>query len=87
MKNSFIYVTFISIAVISFPYAYGIDIIATLEKDPFGPNDWIRIFLEIEDYAGGEVNWSVALPDGATDSGVLSSLSGRQCCPAGRGCQ
>ena len=50
MKNSFIYVTFISIAVISFPYAYGIDIIATPEKDPFGPNDWIRIFLEIATY-------------------------------------
>ena len=76
MKNSFIYVTLISIAVISFPHAYGLDIIATLEKDPFGPNDWIRIFLEIEDYAGGEVNWSVTFPDGATDSGVWSSLSG-----------
>ena len=54
--------------------AYGTEISAILEKEMFGPNDWIRIFLYIDDYSGGMIDWNATRPDGTTISGTLPSL-------------
>ena len=58
--------------------AYAIEIIATPQKNPFAPNDWIEILLEIDGYQGGPIDWIAAKPDGTTVSGQFSSLSGEQ---------
>ena len=54
--------------------AYGSEISAISEKEMFGPNDWIKIFLNIDGYSGGDVNWNATQPDGATVSGTIASL-------------
>ncbi|MCE9617162.1 MAG: hypothetical protein K8Q88_02205 [Nitrosarchaeum sp.] len=54
--------------------AYGSEISAIPEKAIFGPNDWIKIFLNIDGYSGGEVNWNATQPDGSTVSGSIASL-------------
>ena len=54
--------------------AYGSEISAISEKVIFGPNDWIKIFLNIDGYSGGVVNWNATHPDGTTISGSLASL-------------
>ena len=54
--------------------AYGSEISAISEKEMFGPNDWIKIFLNINGYSGGDVNWNATQPDGATVSGTIPSL-------------
>ena len=54
--------------------AYGSEISAIAEKELFGPNDWIKIFVDIDDYSGGEVIWNVIRPDGTTINGSLPSL-------------
>jgi len=33
---------------------YGSEISAIPEKDLFGPNDWVKIFVVIDGYSGGE---------------------------------
>ncbi|MBM2819920.1 MAG: hypothetical protein HW410_1602 [Nitrosarchaeum sp.] len=53
---------------------YGSEISAISEKELFGPNDWIKIFLNIDGYSGGDVNWNATQPDGATVSGTITSL-------------
>jgi len=55
--------------------ADAIEIIPTFE-DLFGPNDWIRIDLEIDGYFGGPVTWNATMPDNSTISGELTSLKG-----------
>jgi len=54
--------------------AYGAEISAIAEKELFGPNDWIKIFLNIDGYSGGTVNWNAIQPDGTAISGSLASL-------------
>jgi len=54
--------------------AYGSEISAIAEKDLFGPNDWIKIFLHIDGYSGGVVTWNATQPDGKTVSGTIPSL-------------
>ena len=54
--------------------AFGATIIPTPEKEQFGPNDWIRIFVKIEGYSGGEVQWSVTKPDDSVTEGKFSNL-------------
>lgn len=54
--------------------AYGSEISAIAEKELFGPNDWIKIFLNIDGYSGGMVNWNATQPDGTTISGSLTSI-------------
>jgi len=55
--------------------ADAIEIIPTFE-DLFGPNDWIRIDLEIDGYFGGPVTWNATMPDNSTISGEFASLKG-----------
>ncbi len=43
-------------------------------KNPFGPNDWIEVDLQIEGYSGGDVSWNATKPDGSTISGDLTSF-------------
>ncbi|TAK25925.1 MAG: hypothetical protein EPO37_01690, partial [Nitrosarchaeum sp.] len=54
--------------------AYGSEISAISEKELFGPNDWIKIFLDIDGYSGGEVSWNATQPDGTTIDGSIASL-------------
>ena len=54
--------------------AYGSEISAIPEKAPFSPNDWIVVFVDIDGYSGGVVNWNATQPDGDTISGSLASL-------------
>ena len=54
--------------------AYGSEISAIAEKELFGPNDWIKIFLDIDGYSGGEVSWNATRPDGTTIDGSIASL-------------
>ena len=53
---------------------YGSEISAIPEKELFGPNDWIKIFVDIDGYSGGDVNWNATQPDGTPVSGTLASL-------------
>jgi len=53
---------------------YGSEISAISEKELFGPNDWIKIFLDIDGYSGGEVSWNATQPDGTTIDGSIASL-------------
>src|SRR3970282_2485727 len=54
--------------------AYGSEISAISEKELFGPNDWIKIFLDIDGYSGGEVSWNATRQDGITIDGSIASL-------------
>jgi len=54
--------------------AYATEIIVNPLKNPFGPNDWIQIELEIDGYVGGIVNWDATKPDKSIISGELSSF-------------
>jgi len=54
--------------------AYGTEISAIPEKELFGPNDWIKIFVDIDGYSGGVVNWNATKPDGISVGGHLDSL-------------
>jgi hypothetical protein len=54
--------------------AYGSEISAIAEKELFGPNDWINIFLDIDGYSGGLVAWNATQPDGKNVSGSIPSL-------------
>ena len=56
--------------------AYGFEILAEPEKPLFGPNEWLKIFIEVDGYSGGDVEWSAMLPDGASIDGILSNLKG-----------
>lgn len=53
---------------------YGAEISAIPEKELFGPNDWIIIFLDVDDYSGGTVTWNATLPDGDSFGGFIPSL-------------
>ena len=57
------------------PIAYGYEISAVPEKEIFGPNDWIRIYLHIDGYSSGPVNWNATQPDGSSISGSLTNIS------------
>jgi len=54
--------------------AYATEIIANPLKNPFGPNDWIQIEVEIDGYVGGIVNWNATKPDQSIISGELSGF-------------
>ena len=54
--------------------AYATEIIANPLKNPFGPNDWIQIQVEIDGYVGGIFNWNATKPDQSTISGELSGF-------------
>src|SRR3989338_10047284 len=54
--------------------AYGSEISDISEKELFGPNDWLKIFLNINGYSCGEVSWNATTPDGTVLSGSITSL-------------
>lgn len=54
--------------------AYGSEITAEPEKTLFDPNEWLKIFVEIDGYSGGDVTWSATMPDGTITDGILSSI-------------
>ena len=75
LKKTLFMASFLVLVGIFTQHAYGIELEATPEKDPVGPNDWIRILVEIDGYQGGNVDWVAHLPDGSTQSGSLSGIS------------
>jgi len=66
------------ISILAPQLVFGFEINATPENDPFGPNDKIRIYLEIDRYLGGGIDWILTKPDGTTDSGNLSNLKAKK---------
>lgn len=56
------------------PVAYGSEIIGTPKMEVFGPNDWITVFVVVDGYAGGSVDWTATQPDGKIITGSLPSL-------------
>jgi len=54
--------------------AYGTEILAEPEKSLFGPNEWIKILVEVDGYFGGGVEWSAMMPDGTSIDGIFSNL-------------
>ncbi len=74
MKKNWLFLTIILCIFFVFQEADAIEIIATPEKDPFGPNDWIQIDVKIDDYTGGVVDWNGTKPDGGIISGELSNF-------------
>ncbi len=56
------------------PVAYGAEIIGTPKMEMFGPNDWITVFVVVDGYAGGPVEWTATQPDGKVITGSLPSL-------------
>ncbi|MBS3922283.1 MAG: hypothetical protein KGZ37_03945 [Nitrosarchaeum sp.] len=68
----FVALVFFSFSLI--PAAYGSEIITTPKMEVFGPNDWITVFVVVDGYAGGSVDWTATQPDGKVISGSLPSL-------------
>lgn len=68
----FVVLIFFSFSLI--PAAYGTDITGTPKMEMFGPNDWITVFVVVDGYAGGPVEWTATQPDGKTITGSLPSL-------------
>jgi hypothetical protein len=68
----FIFLVFFSFTIPQI--AYGSEISAIAEKELFGPNDWIKVFLDIDGYSGGLVHWNATQPDGTSISGSIPSL-------------
>ena len=64
----------ISLTFIIPPIAYGSEISAITEKEIFGPNDRITIFLDIDGYSGGDVSWNATTPDGTAINGSLTNF-------------
>ena len=58
--------------------AYASEITAEPETVVVGPNDWIRIFVKIDGYSGGKVDWNVIKPDGTTESGYFTNIQASQ---------
>ena len=76
MKVLVYLIAVLSVVIIFTQYAYAIEITTIPEKDPFGPNDFLSISVEIDGYQGGNVEWIAHKPDGSSDSGVLTALKG-----------
>lgn len=74
MRKNWFFVLLILGTLFGSQQAFGIEIITNPLKDPFGPNDWIEINLEIDGYYGGVVKWEAIRPDGSLDSGELNSF-------------
>ena len=74
MRKNWFFALLILGMLIGSQQAFGIEIITNPLKDPFGPNDWIEINIEIDGYYGGVVEWNAIRPDGSMDSGELSSF-------------
>ncbi|NIP62428.1 MAG: 6-bladed beta-propeller [Nitrosopumilaceae archaeon] len=69
-------VILIALFVISIVFENGFasTIYLSSEKDVFGPNEWIKVFVEIDKYSGGEVQWTATKPDGTETSGSFENL-------------
>ena len=61
-------------AFFTFHSAYGEEIMAIPVKDLFGPNEWIEIDLQVDDYVRGSIVWIATKPDGSTEEGELSNI-------------
>jgi len=71
-------VMLLSTVFFTFHSAYGEEIMAIPVKDLFGPNEWIEIDLQVDDYVGGSVVWTATKPDGSTEEGELSNFRAKK---------
>ena len=56
----------------------AVEIIAIPESDPFGPDDPIKIDIELDGYSGGNLEWTATKPDGTTESGEITSFKAKK---------
>ena len=54
--------------------AFAVEISAMPEKATVGPNDWIKVFVSVDKYSGGKIDWTVTKPDGVTSSGSFENI-------------
>ncbi len=54
--------------------AFAVEIVAEPEHEIVGPNDWLRIFVKINGYSGGKIDWSLIKPDGTSESGYFENI-------------
>ncbi|MDX1596397.1 MAG: hypothetical protein R3327_05595, partial [Nitrosopumilaceae archaeon] len=58
--------------------AYASEIYLVSEKPVYSPNDWIKIFVDIDGYTGEEVSWKATKPDGSISQGILTNIKASQ---------
>lgn len=75
MKLLFLMLIFLFVLAIFVPHtAFAIEIIGQPENEVVGPNDWLRIFVKINGYSGGKIDWNLKKPDGSTESGFFENI-------------
>ncbi|QUC65334.1 6-bladed beta-propeller [Nitrosopumilus sp. K4] len=53
---------------------FALELDAVAEKEVFGPNDWLKVFVKLDKYSGGKINWNVTKPDGAMLNGFFENI-------------
>ena len=59
------------LAFVTYQNASALTINAVPQKQEFGPNDWIKVNLEIHGYTGGIIKWVAHRPDNSVISGTV----------------
>ncbi len=72
MKNLVLLVILGFIVFFTFQNANAITMTAVPEKQEFGANEWIKVYLAIQGYSGGQINWVAHRPDNSIISGVVT---------------
>src|SRR5437899_11619250 len=54
--------------------ANAVTISAVPQEPVFGPNDWIKVDLNIGGYSGGPITWVAHRPDNSMTSGTLYDI-------------
>ncbi|MDE1770117.1 MAG: 6-bladed beta-propeller [Thaumarchaeota archaeon] len=62
---------FATLVFVTWQNASAFTIDAVPEKQEFGPNDWIKVDLNIHGYNGGPINWVAHRPDNSVISGTV----------------
>ncbi len=72
MKKIILLFLFLStLAFFTYQDAGALTINAVPQKQVFGPNDWIKINIKINEYNGQPVKWIAHLPDGSVENGTV----------------
>ena len=56
---------------VTYQNANALTISATPQKQEFGPNEWIKVDLEIQGYTGGDIKWVAHRPDNSIINGTV----------------
>lgn len=62
---------FVVLVFVTYQNASALTINAIPQKQEFGPNEWIKVDLEIQGYTGGDIKWVAHRPDNSITSGTV----------------